>query len=448
MKNIRKYIGLISSLIIASTAAFFSITGISKLFSGAAVSVIVMASALEIGKLVTASLLQRHWNELKWTVKTYLFTATFILMVITGAGIYGFLTDAYQKTANQFGTIEKRIEIIDKKENLIKKEVERYESSINLKNERINSLTTLRGKQEDRIDNLINSNKNSSARTAQKSISEGNAEIKSISQEIAELNAKINVLNDSIGSFENQKLELSNSDVATEIGPLKYISNLTSQPMDKVVNWFILMLVIVFDPLAIALLIASQSIGNDNKEEENKKVLGDKFLDKIKQLENSLKNHSNKSEPVSSLAPPKSGEKEEDVKEEIEEGLEDKEDNLLENIEEKNQELPSESSQNNFEKYYEAQISNMNKYKTKFEQLLSILYDDGRVKAGENLLNFIDFKNKLDEFFKNKFTNEEIKRFLAVCNYLKITSLNDGERKALVGFEEAQKTLEVFYSNK
>jgi hypothetical protein len=448
MKNIRKYIGLISSLIIASTAAFFSITGISKLFSGASVAVIIMASALEIGKLVTASLLQKHWNELKLTVKTYLFIATFILMVITGAGIYGFLTDAYQKTANQFGTIEKKIEIIEKKENLIKKEIERYEYSINLKNGRINSLTNLRSKQEDRVDNLINSNKNSSAKAAQKSINEGNAEIKLISQEIAELNVKINVLNDSIGSFENQKLELSNSDVAAEIGPLKYISNLTGQSMDKVVNWFILMLVIVFDPLAIALLIASQSIGNNNKEEEDKKVLGDKLVDKLKQLKNSLENHLNNSEPVSSLKPPKAEEKEEDVKEVVEDGVEDKEDNLLENVEEKNQEPLSEPSQNNFEKYYEAQISNMNKYKTKFEQLLSILYDDGKVKSGENLLNFIDFKNKLDELFKNKFTNEEIKRFLAVCNYLKITSLNDGERKALVGFDEAKKTLEVFYSNK
>jgi prefoldin subunit 5 len=448
MKNIRKYIAFISSLIIASTAAFFSITGISKLFSGAAVAAIVMASALEIGKLVTASLLQKHWSELKWTVRTYLFIATFILMVITGAGIYGFLVDSYQKTANQFEAIEKRIEIIEKKESLIKKEIERYESSINLKNERINSLTNLRSKQEDRVDNLINSNKNSSAKAAQKSISEGSAEIKSISQEIAELNAKINVLNDSIGSFENQKLELSNSDVAAEIGPLKYIANLTGQPMDKVVNWFILMLVIVFDPLAIALLIASQSIGNDNKKEENKNVLGDKLVDKLKQLENSLKNHANKSEPISSLAPTKVEEKEKDVKEEVEEDIENKEENSLENIEEKNQEPPSESNQNNFEKYYEAQINNMNKYKTKFEELLSILYDGGRVKAGENLLNFIDFKNKLDELFKNKFTNEEIKRFLSVCNYLKITSLNDGERKALVDFDVAKKTLEVFHSNK
>jgi len=443
MKNIRKYIGLISSLIIASTAAFFSITGISKLFAGAAAAVIVMASALEIGKLVTASLLQKHWDELRWTVRTYLFLATFILMVITGAGIYGFLTDAYQKTANKFGTIEKKVEIIDKKEVLIKQEITRYESSISLKNERLNSLTTLRGKQEDRIDNLINSNKNSSAKAAQKSISEGNEEIKSINQEISELNSKINVLNDSIGSYENQKLELSNSDVAAEIGPLKYISNLTGQPMDKVVNWFILMLVVVFDPLAIALLIASQSIGNKDDEIKSKEELGNKLIDKLNDLKEKFNNHDNTSPQVNE--PPKSPIPALDkIDELVEENKKEEDEEVA--LEDKKQDL--EQTQNGFEKYYEAQISNMNKYKEKFEELLKILYDNGTVKSGENLLNFIDFKNKIDEMFEQKFSNEEIKRFLAVCNYLKITSLNDGERKALVGFEEAKKTLAIFYSNK
>ena len=443
MKNIRKYIGLISSLIIASTAAFFSITGISKLFSGAAVAVIVMASALEIGKLVTASLLQKHWDELKWTVRTYLFLATFILMVITGAGIYGFLTDAYQKTANKFGTVEKRIEIIDKKESLIKQEIERYETSISSKNQRLNSLTALRGKQEDRIDNLISSNKNSSARAAQKSISEGNAEIKSINQEISELNNKINVLNDSIGSFENQKLELSNSDVAAEIGTLKYISNLTGQPMDKVVNWFILMLVIVFDPLAIALLIASQSIGNNKKENENLEVKGNELVEKLNRIKEYLNKHNNQT-PKGPTLPPIPVNK--DVEEKNEKVLEEKVEDVKSEVEEKKQEL--EQTQDGFEKYYEAQINNMSKYKEKFEELLRILYDNGTVKAGENLLNFIDFKNKIDEMFEQKFSNEEIKRFLAVCNYLKITSLNEGERKALVDFEEAKKTLGIFYNNK
>lgn len=426
MKNIRKYIGLISSLIIASTAAFFSITGISKLFSGAAVAVIVMASALEIGKLVTASLLQKHWDELKWTVRTYLFLATFILMIITGAGIYGFLTDAYQKTANKFGTIEKRIEIIDSKENLIKQEIQRYEAQTNQKSEFIKT-------QQGFTNSIID--KTNSARVAQRSINQNNQSINSANDEIKDLNSKINVLNDSIGSFENQKLELSSSDVAAEIGPLKYISNLTGQPMDKVVNWFILMLVVVFDPLAIALLIASQSIENESEKEENKEVskevLGNNLLERLKELENYFKNHSNKSEPIFSSEPPKVELTEKDIKEEVQ-----------------TKEIQIDSTQNNFEKYYEAQISNMNKYKTKFEELLFILYDGGKVEAGENLLNFIDFKNKLDELFEQKFSNEEIKRFLAVCNYLKITSLNDGERKALVGFDGAKKNLEVFYNNK
>ena len=205
------------------------------------------------------------------------------------------------------------------------------------------------------------------------------------------------------------------------------------------------MLVIVFDPLAIALLIASQSIGNDKKENDNLNVNGNKLVEKLNKIKESVLNHTNKLSSAGPNSPPSPVNK--DVEEEKnEEVLEEKFEDVKPEVEEKKQEL--EQTQGGFEKYYEAQINNMSKYKEKFEELLRMLYDNGTVKAGENLLNFIDFKNKIDEMFEQKFSNEEIKRFLAVCNYLKITSLNEGERKALVDFEEAKKTLGIFYNNK
>lgn len=435
MKNFTKNITILTALTISAISGFFSVFGISKLFYGAGViQVIIMASSLEFGKIVTVSFLKQNWRKISILIKFYLSFSTIILMIITSSGTYSFLANGYQKTANKFEIVEKRIEIIDNKENLIKQEIQRYEAQTNQKSEFIKT-------QQGFTNSIID--KTNSARVAQRSINQNNQSINNANDEIKDLNSKINVLNDSIGSFENQKLELSSSDVAAEIGPLKYISNLTGQPMDKVVNWFILMLVVVFDPLAIALLIASQSIKNESEKEENKEVskeenkevskevLGNNLLERLKELENYFKNHSNKSEPIFSSEPPKVELKEKDIKEEIQ-----------------TKEIQTDSTQNNFEKYYEAQISNMNRYKTKFEELLFILYDGGKVEAGENLLNFIDFKNKLDELFEQKFSNEEIKRFLAVCNYLKITSLNDGERKALVGFDGAKKNLEVFYNNK
>lgn len=454
MKNVRKYIALITSLLIATVAAYFSITGISKLFAGSAIQVIIMASFLELGKIVTVSFLQTYWDELKWSIKGYLSFAVIILMIITAAGIYGFLTNAYQETANKFGKLEKQVEIIDKKENLIKSEIKRYEDAITTKNQRLTSLTLLRTKQEDRIDNMLNSNKNTSARMAQSSIKEGNEEIKSTNEDISSLNTKINVLNDSIGSFENQKLALTSSDITSEIGPLKYIATLTGYPMDKVVNWFTIMIVIVFDPLAIFLLRASQSIKGEKKEGEplKKQEIVEKKEEKEPDTSDLVVSNtpaSNDTFDVNETAVEKKEETltEESNRESFIEEHKEKEPVAEKEIEELKEEGKSEYTQTGFEKFYENQITNMNKYKSKFDELISILYDNGVVNSGENLLNFIDFKNKVDELFVQKYSNEDIKRFLTVCNYLKITSLNEGERKALVSLEEAKRILNIFYNN-
>ena len=105
----------LSALFIASAAAFFSVTGLSKLFAGASTAVILMASSLEFGKLISAGFLYNYWDKINKLLRTYLLKGVGVLILITSAGIYGFLTSAYQVTADQLGVLDKQVELVDLK---------------------------------------------------------------------------------------------------------------------------------------------------------------------------------------------------------------------------------------------------------------------------------------------------------------------------------------------
>ena len=460
MKNI-KNITYITAILIAGVAAFFSITGLSKLFAGALIPVIIMGSVLEFGKIIGASHLQRNWKNLAHGFRIYLTIVIIVLMGITSMGIYGFLTSAYQETAHKFDNIQKQTEIIDKKENLVKDQIKRDEDFIKTRTEREKTLTSLRAAQETRIDTLINRNRNSYTKAAQASIGDANEEIKQINLEVGKYNTEINVLNDSVNVFENQKMQLSNSNAVAEIGPLKYISNLTGKPMDVVVNWIILALIFVFDPFAIMLLISAQSIKEteEKKENEVQELINNS---KEEELENTKEEETEeefvKYEPKNETAidMPEIFEKSND--EFIIVG-----DPPLPHITE-GQEAPltgytfsfsakspfimieEEKKDENFEKYYQEQLDSISKYEIKFNELIDVLYNNGTVKTGENLLNYLEFKDRVERKFAKKFDADDIKKFLVICNYLKVTSLSGGERKALLNFSEAKAELKRYFN--
>jgi len=234
----------IIALAIAGTAAYFSVFGLSQLFAGATIAVIIMASILEIGKVVTTTLLQRYWSVLGKGIRIYLSIGVFTLMIITSGGIYGFLSNAYQKTANKLELHEGELSVIDSK-------IKSYEDTKNQKSNRREQLINLREKQEVRIDSAKT---NKSKIRVEKTIEDAN-------NEIIKLDRDIDVLNDSINVYNTKVLDIkSGSEVASEIGPLKYLSELTGQPMGSVVNWFILLLIFVFDPLAVMLIIAANKL--------------------------------------------------------------------------------------------------------------------------------------------------------------------------------------------
>jgi hypothetical protein len=247
-KYLLPFIIAFSALSVSASAAFYSVTGLSMLFAGASFAVLIMASSLEVAKLVIASLLYQYWDKINKILRTYLTVAACILVLITSAGIYGYLSSAYQTTATKSSVIDQQILALETKKGL-------YEDSRNNIIKEKQSLAELKGilskgsttQYTDKKGNLVVRTNNAAIRN-----------IESSSKSDEKLTAKLDIVNDSIFSLENQILGIkSNSEVANELGPLKYLSGLTGQPMDKIINWFLLVIIFVFDPLAISLVIAA-----------------------------------------------------------------------------------------------------------------------------------------------------------------------------------------------
>ena len=256
MKKYFPYIVLIAALTLASSAAYYSVYGISKLFSAATVAVAIMAGTLEASKLIAATYLHRYWKKINFLLKFYLTTAVIILMIITSIGIYGFLTAAYQTTANELFVMDKEIAVIEMKKSRYQEQLNGYSEE---KNQLANSITELtkglsnnKVQWKDKETGQILTSTSSSTRRVLK------AQLDDFKIQRNNVNKKIESLTDSVTKLDIQILDIqSNSTVTNEIGPLKYVSELLDQPMNQVVNWFILIFIFVFDPFAIVLLISA-----------------------------------------------------------------------------------------------------------------------------------------------------------------------------------------------
>ena len=249
----------LSALSVSASAAFYSVTGLGMLFAGASIAVMIMASCLEIAKLIIASLLYQYRKTLPKLLKIYLTIAAVVLVLITSAGIYGYLSNAYQTTKDQSTIVESKIKALESKKKLFEETrdniLKEKQSITNLQGTLSQSSTT---QYTDRNGNLVVRSNNAAIRN-----------IESASKSNEKLSAKIDVVNDSIFSIENKILETKNSSLASsELGPLKYISTLTGVAMDKIINWYILVIIFVFDPLAISLVIAANFAFSQLKKKE------------------------------------------------------------------------------------------------------------------------------------------------------------------------------------
>lgn len=260
MKSIKKVffplIITLSALSVSGSAAYYSISGLSKLFAGASLEVAIMASSLEVSKLVIASLLYKYWDTLNKLLRTYLTIAATVLVLITSMGIYGFLSAAYQDTYRQLTVKENQIKFLEQKKNFYEADVIRYDAELERISSNIASLsnaksTAIQIKDASVVGGVRTSISTTELRLAQQRIGveEGNRK---------QVQSKREIVADSLQKYQLKILELENNDdVAGELGPLQYLSGLTGAPMDKIINILLLVIIFVFDPLAIALVIAS-----------------------------------------------------------------------------------------------------------------------------------------------------------------------------------------------
>ena len=292
----------LSALAVAGSAAFYSVFGLSKLFAGAATQVIIMAGSLEFAKLVTASLLYQYWDTINKALKGYLMIAVFTLMLITSGGIYGFLSGAYQSTATQSELLDKSLAILNQKQ----VRFEETKEDLTLEKTQINqSISDLRTSlsnphsvswYDKNSETVITSSSGSARRALQ-------AELKTTIVDRDNINLKLEAILDSITTTDIALLnkEISNED-QRELGPLKYLATITGWPMDKVVNWFLLLIIFVFDPLAIALVVAANfSFAQIRKPKEE-----DYFTSRNEHLEKIIEEASTSepSEELKEMTPP------------------------------------------------------------------------------------------------------------------------------------------------
>ena len=292
----------LSALSVSASAAFYSISGLSKLFAGAAFAVIVMSASLEVAKLVIASLLYQYRKSLPLLLKTYLSIACFVLILITSMGIYGFLSAAYQETSAKAGSIDSQIALIETKRDNVREQLTVYNTEKSTINGAVSDLRT--GLSNNKIqytnaEGVVITTTSSSTRKALE---------KQLDQAIERqntINSKVDTLNQRLFDYETEIVEVSiNNDIAGELGPLKYLSGLTGIPMDNIINYLLLVIIFVFDPLAISLVIAAnfafEQLNKNKKKEEEMKIFSwfkKKKVDTFKDMDVTL-NDGLENEPI------------------------------------------------------------------------------------------------------------------------------------------------------
>ena len=267
------YIIALAALAVSLSAAFYSVYGLGKLFAGASLQVMIMAGSLEFAKLVIASALYQYWSTINKVLRGYLIVAIIVLMTITSAGIYGYLSGAYQQTYAGTEVINRQVSVIEAHKHSFEEQRSQY---ITEKEQLTGSITQLRtaisnpGQTQyiDKKTGQVITNTSSSARTLLQK------ELNTAVTERDRIDSKIQALNDSISSADIKVIELKNSDSSVrELGPLMYLSNLTGMPMDQVINWYLLLIIFVFDPLAISLVVvANQAFSKTKPKPEPEKT--------------------------------------------------------------------------------------------------------------------------------------------------------------------------------
>lgn len=207
----------IAALSLAGTAAYFSVFGLTQLFAAAGLGITILAASLEFAKLVTVSYVYRYWGIIRKSLRGFYVFAVIFIMLLTSIGVYGFLTGAYQQTANKLNRRDSEIVIVENKKNVFVTQLNRINNQIESANNRIVILTELRNKQETRLDSMYNRNHVTNAKRTESQIENSDIQVNNLNLEIYSLMSESNSINDSIAYYDNKIIELKSSDIVNEI---------------------------------------------------------------------------------------------------------------------------------------------------------------------------------------------------------------------------------------
>jgi cell division protein FtsL len=241
-----------SAIIIAGCAAYFSVTGLGVLFAGATTSVMIMASSLELAKLVAATYLKQKWDEIGGFNKWYLTISVAVLMLITSAGIFGYLSNAFQAQSLQLQQVDREVAVHQTK-------IEQNTTQITQLSTQITEFNTNQSKIID--GGKVNSRLIRSIDNRDKQIAKLNDKISQLQTENAQETEKIN------------EIKISNLDLEKEVGGFRFVAEAFGIELKNVVKFFIFLIVIVFDPLAVALIIAFNGLVSDKKKKQKQALV-------------------------------------------------------------------------------------------------------------------------------------------------------------------------------
>lgn len=238
----------LSALLIAGCAAYFSVQGLASLYAGQFLAVCLMAGSLEFGKLIAASYLDRYWKDIKFLLKFYLIISVLSLMCITSLGIFGFLTSAFQQS-------HVKIEMIDNQKNILESKKLNISNEIETLNKRIDVLNAARLSQEKRLPDL-----------SKKAATPIYEDIKKSGEEIKTIQNRNEFLTENLKNIDDELLNLKEKESkSTDIGTLRFIAETLNIKVEVLVKWLTLIIVLVFDPLAVSLVLAYNNISKNKK---------------------------------------------------------------------------------------------------------------------------------------------------------------------------------------
>ena len=283
------YLLLTCAIFLASVVGFFSVKGLAQVFAGAGMAIILLGAGIEVSKLVIASFLHRYWHKLTFGYKTGGLIFLFLVIFVTSSGVYGILSQAYTENKNKLMASKSEVALVEEKKKFFmdkKNDLQNEYKQIisDIAQTRLQRNTTSSGMMSDSKDVYTDSRGRTSSRSNASTRKDYLQQVEGLNSDIGKMESRrdgvyvdITNISDSIFYYETKIIAIkSSNDVAVELGPLIYLSEVTNTSLDKVLFWFLMVIVFLADPLAIALLTAyhfTQKVileeDEDNKDSNN-----------------------------------------------------------------------------------------------------------------------------------------------------------------------------------